>query len=105
MFKYDFSDAIYTEKNNGVTRFRIEPQNLEKWLHQNKADYLGDYFDGVLLDNFTVMTKKGYAAIYENFVNTNQSDYLVEFASFKNSDRIFNKWNKVIDDYLDMINE
>lgn len=79
-----------------MTRFYIEPQNLEKWLHQNNAEYTGDYFVGVLLDNFTVSLKNGYAAIYEHYVNPNQSNYLVEFSrdfeSLDRFDEITEKW-------------
>lgn len=62
-----------------MTRFYIEPKNLEKWLHQNVAEYTGDFVEGVLLDSFVVATKRGFAAIYESYVNPNQSRYYIEF--------------------------
>ena len=62
-----------------VREFYIHPNFLGKWLHQNKAEYTGDYYDGVLLDNFVVQTKNGIAAIYEHYINPNKSDYLVKF--------------------------
>lgn len=108
MYKYEFCDDIYTEKMDGVTRFRIDACNLEKWLHQNKADYIGDYFDGCLLDNFDVSTKRGYAFIYENYVNSNMSDYLVEFAPYKAKkavEYLFEKWDRNVCHYLDMLHE
>ena len=80
IFKYKYHRDIYTEKTGaGVTCFRLDPDQLEKWMHQNKADYTGDYIEGCLLDNFIVSTKRGYAAIYENVVNTWTSDYYIEF--------------------------
>lgn len=36
--------------------------DLEQWLHQNNAEYTGDFFDGCLLDNFIVYCKNGVAA-------------------------------------------
>ena len=71
--------APIIERKDGVTTFYLNPCELEKWMYQNKADYTGDYFEGCLLDNFIVSTKNGIAAIYEHYVNSNQSDYLVKF--------------------------
>ena len=62
-----------------MTRFLIRHSNFEKWMHQNKAIYTGDFLDGCLLDNFVVATKRGYAAFYEHYVGPWASDYLVEF--------------------------
>lgn len=62
-----------------VREFFIYPGFLDTWLHQNKAECTGDYYEGVLLDNFVVRTKNGIAAIYEHYVNPNKSDYLVKF--------------------------
>ena len=59
--------------------FILQPRYLEMWLHQNEAQYTGDYIEGCLLDNFVVMTRRGFAAIYEKYVNANQSTYMVEF--------------------------
>ena len=64
-----------------MTIFRLDPKALNKWMHQNEAEYTGDYFYGTLLDNFTVITKRGFAAIYEHYVNCWTSDYLVKFAA------------------------
>lgn len=62
-----------------VTKFRIEPKNLAKWMHQNRAVYTGAFVDGCLLDNFVVVTKRGFAAIYEEYLNEWSSTYRVEF--------------------------
>ena len=62
-----------------MTVFKISPANLEKCMHQNRAKYAGVCVEGTLLDNFVVVTKRGFAAIYERYVNPNMSEYLVEF--------------------------
>ena len=59
-------------------------RDLEKWMKQNKAEYTGMFFEGCLLDNFMLSTKRGYAAIYEKYVNANCSEYLMKFAAYKN---------------------
>ena len=81
MFKFSFCNDIYTKKNAaGVTCFRLDPgQALEKWIHQNGAEYAGDYVEGCLLDNFVMATRRGYAAFYEQYINEWTSDYYVEF--------------------------
>ena len=95
MFKFTFSNDIYTEKTGaGVTRFRLEPgPAFHKWMAQNGAEYTGDYVEGCLLDNFIVATRRGYAAIYENYVNEWTSDYLVEFQPGA-AQTVFSNWYK-----------
>ena len=92
MFKFQFHNDIYTEKTaDGVTRFRLDPAGLEKWLHQNGAEYAGDYVPGCLLDNFVVVTRRGFAAIYENYLNEWSSDYYIEFQPGA-AQKVFAKW-------------
>ncbi len=62
-----------------MTVFKISPANLEKWMHQNQAKYTGAFVEGTLLDNFVLICKRGFAAVYERYVNPNMSEYLVEF--------------------------
>ena len=62
-----------------MTRFYIAPKKLEKWMHQNGASYTGTMVEGCLLDNFVLICKRGYAAVYEHYLNCWNSDYLVEF--------------------------
>lgn len=69
-----------------IVRFYIEPNKLEKWMHQNKACFTGTAIDGCLLDNFVVDTEKGFAVFYESYVNPNQSRYYVEYAISKEKD-------------------
>lgn len=61
-----------------MTTFRLN-MSLEKWIHQNKAEYTGDFFDGCLLDNFIVACKNGVAALYEHCLNEWSSCYEVHF--------------------------
>ena len=56
-----------------IKKFLLDPAALDKWMYQNKAIYTGDYIEGCLLDNFVVGTRRGYAAIYENYINANRS--------------------------------
>lgn len=74
-----------------IVRFRLDPRGLEKWMHQNRAEYTGDFQEGCLLDNFVVMTKRGFAAVYEHVVNSWTSDYLVEFEPGP-AQRVWRRW-------------
>ena len=65
--------------------------DLEKWLHQNRAQYTGDFLEGCLLDNFVVMTRRGYAAIYEKYLNANSSCYRVEWEPGP-AQNVFKRW-------------
>lgn len=80
---------------NKITKFYIAPEYLEMWMHQNKAEYTGDFVDGVLLDNFVLSTQRGFAFVYEHYLNPNQSDYLVIYAI--GEDNI----NKMFDDFYE----
>ena len=91
LFKYKYHSNVYTRKENGVTCLRLDADKLEKWMHQNKADFTGDYIEGCLLDNFVISTKRGYAAVYENYVNTWTSDYYIEFQPGAARD-VFRRW-------------
>lgn len=62
-----------------IVKLSLNPSEFEKWMHQNKAVYSGRFIEGCLLDNFVVMTKRGFAAFYEHYVNEWTSDYTVEF--------------------------
>ena len=62
-----------------VKKFYLNPKYYDMWAHQNRVIHTGDCIEGVLLDNFVVFTKHGIAAIYEHYVNSNQSDYEVHF--------------------------
>lgn len=63
-----------------LTAITIGSVDLDKWLHQNKAeDSALDFVVGCLLDNMIVQTKRGFAAIYEKYLNPNSSCYYIEF--------------------------
>lgn len=71
-----------------IKTFLVGSTDIEKWMHQNKAVYTGSYYEGCLLDNFLVMTKRGTAAIYEHYLNSNSSCYRVEFSPGVNDEII-----------------
>jgi hypothetical protein len=57
--------------------------NLEKFLHQNRANII-DCFEGCLLDNLLCYTKHGgIMAIYERYINCWTSGYYIEFTKDK----------------------
>jgi hypothetical protein len=59
----------------------------------NGAEYTGDYVEGCLWDNFIVSTRRGFAAIYENYLNEWSSDYYVEFQPGA-AQTVFSNWYK-----------
>lgn len=63
-----------------MTSFYLDSKKLEKWMHQNGAAYTGTMVEGRLLDNFVLVCKRGFAALYEHPLNCWSSNYLVEFA-------------------------
>lgn len=67
-------------KKEKIVRFYIEADQVEKWMYQNGACYTGAFVDGVLLDNFVVDTKYGFAVFRESYVNEWSSRYYVEYA-------------------------
>ena len=76
--------------NMSVTYFKFDRYNndaLSKWLEQNKAELI-DAYDGCLLDNVLYQCKNGVAAFYEQYVNPNESEYIVEFARENNPEDI-----------------
>jgi len=82
-----------------MTKFYLDPMNFFKWMHQNNADFTGAYVEGVLQDNFTVVTDRGVAAFYEHYVNPNMSDLMVVFGSFKSGEA-----DKVNAEFIDFMN-
>ena len=80
-----------------MTRFYISPLNINTWIKQNKAETL-DCREGSLQDNFIVGTKRGYAAIYEHYVNSWASDFLVEFEA-GDAPNVWKRWEEFCDRY------
>ncbi|MEG1726077.1 MAG: hypothetical protein RR313_11850 [Anaerovoracaceae bacterium] len=79
-----------------MTSYRMDSKNLEKWIAQNKAEYTGDFVDGALLDNFMLSCKRGYAAVYEHYLNCWESDYIIEFGLGSARD-VWRKWFEFYD--------
>lgn len=93
-----FSNWIFTAREQRhpdrppVTMFELAPgREFDRWMKQNGAEYTGDYIEGVLQDSFVVSTRRGYAAIYEHYLNTWSSDYRVEFQPGAAQD-VFRAW-------------
>lgn len=80
----------------GITTIRIGATELEKWMHQNEAEYTGDFAEGGLLDNFMLACKRGFAAVYEHYLNCWSSDYLIEFESGAAQD-VWENWYRFED--------
>lgn len=80
-----------------MTRFYISQTNMKIWLHQNNAETL-EFRDGSLADNFIVSTKRGYAAIYEHYLNPWSSNYLVEFEA-GDAPNVWERWEKFVRQY------
>lgn len=76
-----------------MTNLYIASGELEKWLFQNKAECTGDFIEGVLLDNFVVSTKRGFAAIFERSLNCWSSDYEIVFQPGEAQD-VFAEWHR-----------
>lgn len=76
-----------------MTCFYIGSNKLDMWLHQNRAECIGNHVEGCLLDNFIVSTKRGVAAIYEHCLNEWSSNYYVEFEPDKKcSGTVMRNW-------------
>ena len=87
-----------------VTKFYIDSNNLEKWIHQNNAEYTGAFYEGCLLDNFVLVTDKGFAAVYEHYVNCWTSDYYVEYQKGA-AQKVWKKWYDFEKKYLEECNK
>lgn len=74
-----------------ITTLRISPKELEKWMHQNRAEHTGSFVEGSLLDNFVLICKRGFAAVYEHYLNSWSSEYLVEFQAGAAQD-VWRRW-------------
>lgn len=86
---------IFTDKKEGVTTFQIGIGDMNKWIHQNNAEYTGDFVDGVLADSFMLSCKRGTAAVYEHYLNSWSSDYIVLFVPYSDEKRT----NQLYDDF------
>lgn len=80
--------------NGKITTFYLRGgKDFDKWVHQNKAEYSGDFVEGCLLDNFVMVTKRGFAAFYETPCSEWCSKYRVVFQKGAAQD-VFREWYK-----------
>lgn len=79
--------------SDGTTIFFLNPVDLGKWMYQNKAHYMGNFVEGVLQDSFMLSTSRGYAAVYDHFLNPWVSDLRIEFQPEKAFD-VWERWEK-----------
>lgn len=77
-----------------IVKFYINADQVEKWMHQNKACHNGCFVDGCLLDNFVVDTEIGFAMFYESYVNEWTSRYYVEYA-LNRKNKVCQAWREV----------
>ena len=94
------------DKKNLITSFYLNPNDLDKWMYQNKASYTGNYVEGVLHDSFVLETKRGYAFFYDHYLNEWSSDYEVYFIPYKagemhmlSYDKLWAEWMEFEDKY------
>ena len=89
-----------------MTEFLIENRKFPMWMTQNRAAYTGDYFPGVLLDNFVLECKHGFAAVYEHLVSEWSSCYRVVFGKTESDiKRIFDDFAKAEDAFNEVMEE
>lgn len=68
-----------------------------KWAYQNRAVYTGAFFEGSLLDNYILACKRGYAAVYERYVNHNMSEHIFKFAPYKDPKAVAELWSEFLE--------
>ena len=95
---------IFTNKHSDCTEFYLNPSHLNRWLHQNDAEYI-ECLEGCLLDNYVVSTRRGYAMITEHYLNSNSSDYYVLFAPYTHAGVVVSEWNDFEEEYLRSVEE
>ena len=88
------------DKKSQITSFFLNPCDLEKWMYQNKAEYTGNYVEGVLQDSFVVATKRGYAFFYDHCLNAWSSDYAVYFIPYKAGGKHMKSYDKLWAEWL-----
>jgi hypothetical protein len=76
-----------------MTEFLLGTDDIGRWLHQNHTIPTGDFVEGCLLDNWVVATKRGFAAIYEHYLNPNSSCYRIVWED-STAQNMFAQWYK-----------
>ena len=69
-------------------------RDMDKWMHQNSARYTGAFFEGVLLDNYVLDCRRGYAAVYERYATPNSSVPHIKFAPYKDRAAVDALWSE-----------
>jgi len=81
----------------GITKFRVE--NEAKWEHQNRAEYTGDFIEGVTQDSYVLACKRGYAFVYARSSAAGWvSWHEYKFAPYKDReacDELWHEWHEV----------
>lgn len=77
-----------------MTVFKLGSVEYEKWLHQNCGE-VSDIVEGCLIDSVLVDCKRGVAAMFETYQNSNSSVYTVYFARYDSEDEktVYNMWD------------
>ena len=82
-----------------IKEYRFESMTIDKWIHQNDA-IVEDFFDGCLLDNMLLQTRRGVAFVKETALNVWSSTYTLYFAAYKDAgavDAVYNMWSEFAD--------
>ena len=70
-----------------MTVFKMGSCEYCKWIHQNKGEP-ADHVEGALLDSVLVDCRRGRAALFETYQNTNSSVFTVYFAPYTDYDAL-----------------
>lgn len=77
-----------------MTQFYITGSKyLNMWYTQNDGETV-DGVDGCLLDNFVVACRRGWAFVYEHYLNPWESNYRVKFVPYKDEDGCRAAWDE-----------
>ena len=70
------------------------PADEESWEYENEAEQTGDFFDGVLLDNYMLKCRDGYCAVFEEYVNEWTSRHVYKLARYDDQADIDELWDE-----------
>jgi len=77
-----------------MTVFQITGEKrLNIWYTQNDGETV-EAVEGCLLDNFVVACRRGWAFVYEHYLNPWASNYLVKFVPYKDEDGCRAAWDE-----------
>lgn len=85
-----------------MTQLKLKnPADLDKWISQNNG-IIEFEFPGSLLDNYLISCKRGVAAVWETYRNSNASDFMILFAPYTEkeyADKIHEEFMEKFDEY------